>query len=196
VTVRPEIPFQVITPDDVRASVRRAKKSLEKAAEEVVWQVEHEAWVTLGYSSWNAMREAEYGEAAFMVPRKDRPELVGRMRAAGLPNREIARTAGVDEGTVRNDLRRTGAENSAPVDLPKFADHMASYRASDEPKSSGEGAAVTTPARDNEPVRVNRDTGEVLDTPDATTGPAPASADPEPVTTTCPTCKGTGKVTR
>lgn len=151
ITERPQVPLQVITPADVRASVRRAKASLEKAAEEIVWQIEREAWVTLGYSSWTAMREAEYGDAAFMVPSKHRPELVARITATGLSQRETARTAGVDEGTVRNDLRRLSAENSA---LPPS------------------------------------------DTPDATTGPAPASADPGSVTSICPTCNGTGKVTR
>lgn len=67
---RPEVPLQVITPADTRDSIRRAKKSLEAAAKEIVWQIEMEGWRTLGYSSWGAMREAEYGGAAFMVPSK------------------------------------------------------------------------------------------------------------------------------
>ena len=106
------VPLVVITPDDVRASIKRAKRSLEKAAEEIVWQIEMESWKTLQYTSWNAMREAEYGDAAFMVPRKDRPELVGRMRAAGLTNQEIANTAGVTEKTVRNDVRESEYSDS------------------------------------------------------------------------------------
>ena len=92
---RPEVPLQVITPADVQASIRRAKKSLESAAKEIVWQIEMEAWRTLGYTSWSAMREAEYGGAAFMVPSKSRPEIVARIRAAGLTQQEIAATAGV-----------------------------------------------------------------------------------------------------
>lgn len=165
ITGRPEIPLQVITANDVRASIRRAKASLEKAAAEIVWQIEREAWRTLGYSSWNAMRETEYGDAAFMVPRKDRPELVGRMRAAGLTQQEIADTAGVAESTVRNDLNRIFADEPA-VALPD---------------------AITNARGQQRPTAY---------TPYATTGPTPASADPEPVTTVCPTCKGTGKVTR
>lgn len=74
----PEIPLQVITSADVRASIKRARRSLELAAAEIVWQIEMEAWRTLGYSSWTAMREAEYGGAAFMVPSKaDRERLAG-----------------------------------------------------------------------------------------------------------------------
>lgn len=103
---RPQLPLQIITPDDVRASVERAKGGLSIAAEEIVWQIEREAWVTLGYRSWDAMREAEYGGAAFMVPAKNRPELVARMRAAGLTQREVADTAGVTEQTIYNDERK------------------------------------------------------------------------------------------
>ena len=103
---RPEVPLTVITPDDVRASIRRAKKSLVDAANEVVWQIEMEAWRTLGYPSWTAMREAEYGGVAFMVPSKDRPELVARIRAKGITQREAAATTGVTEQTIYNDERK------------------------------------------------------------------------------------------
>ena len=103
---RPEVPLTVITPDDVRTSIRRAKKSLVDAANEVVWQIEMEAWRTLGYSSWTAMREAEYGGVAFMVPSKDRPELVARIRAKGITQREAAATTGVTEQTIYNDERK------------------------------------------------------------------------------------------
>ena len=111
--------MEMVTKSLARASVRRARKSLEDAAAEVVWQIEREVWVVLGYRSWTAMREAEYGGAAFMVPSKNRPELVARIEAAGVSKREAARTAGVDEGTVRNDIRRLSAENSAPANSRK-----------------------------------------------------------------------------
>lgn len=115
-TSRPEIPLQIITPDLVRGSIKRARRSLEAAAEEIIWQIEMEAWRTLGYPSWSAMREAEYGGAAFMVPAKNRPELVARIKAVEvgrtargnpkhLTNQEIADTVGVSERQVERDLR-------------------------------------------------------------------------------------------
>lgn len=170
---RPEIPLQVITPTDVRASIRRARRGLEQAAEEIVWQIEMEAWRTLGYSSWGAMREAEYGGAAFMVPRKDRPELVARIRAAGLTQREAAATAGVTEQTIYNDERRDRD--------PKYLG-----------RPQSDDSVIDAEIVDDEPVHVDRETGEVLDTPKAT-DPAPAES---VIATTCPTCHGTGKVTR
>lgn len=109
------VPIRLITPDEVRASIRRARKSLERAAEEIVWQVEVEAWKTLQYSSWDAMREAEYGGAAFMVPRRQRPELVERMRAKGLTQQDIADTAGVSRRTVADDLLNA----DSPIETPE-----------------------------------------------------------------------------
>lgn len=110
-----EVPLEVITPNDVRASVRRAKKSLEKAAEEIVWQIEREAWRTLGYKSWDAMRQAEYGGAAVILPTKVRPEIVRKLKeipvgktARGkdkhLTDKEVAETLGVSTSQVSNDL--------------------------------------------------------------------------------------------
>jgi len=148
----------------VRASIRRAKGSLEKAAGEIVWQIEREAWRTLGYSSWGAMREAEYGDAAFMVPSKQRPELVQRMRRSGLTQQEIAETSGVSQAQVNADLN-ISSDNQAPP-------------------------TITNARGQERPATYTRT--EL--TPDATPDPTPV--EPEPITTICPTCGGTGKVTR
>ena len=182
---RPEVPIQVITPNDVRASIRRARKSLEDAASEIVWQIEMEAWRTLGYSSWTAMREAEYGGAAFMVPSKSQPEIVRRIKAIEvgrtarggskhLTDQEIADTAGISRRQVQahlNDNLRKSAQNVERNDDVIDAEIVS----------------------DDEPIHVDTQTGEVLDAPNEMTDPA---ATESVETTTCPTCHGTGKVTR
>lgn len=89
----------------VRESIDRAKASLEIAAEQIIWQIENRAWEVLGHESWDAMREAEYGGAAFMVPRAERPELLARMRRSGLTYREIGATAGVSDETARSETK-------------------------------------------------------------------------------------------
>lgn len=182
IMTRPEVPLQVITPELVRASIRRAQRSLEAAATEIVWQIEREAWRTLGYSSWTAMREAEYGGAAFMVPSKSRPEIVARIRDAGLTQREIAETAGVTERTVRNDLASTGNLSGSPVMNSRGQQRPASY-------SRAEPEVVDAEiVDDDEPIYINESTGEVTDEPTFTSAPASAES-------VCPTCHGTGKVT-
>lgn len=183
---RPEVPIQVITPNDVRASIRRARKSLEDAAGEIVWQIEMEAWRTLGYSSWTAMREAEYGGAAFMVPSKSRPEIVARIREKGLTQQEIAATTGVTERTVRNDLASTGNVSGSEITVTnsRGQERPASYRRTEDD-------VIDAEVIEDDELHVNTETGEI--TPNKTTD----SAATEPVeTTTCPTCHGTGKVTR
>lgn len=191
VSARPEIPLQLITPADVRASIARARRSLERAAEEIVWQIEMQAWRTLGYSSWTAMREAEYGGAAFMVPSKSRPEIVARIKeieigrtARGgskhLTDQEIADTVGVSRRQVQDDLNennevRSSAQNVAP-----------------SPEADGDVIDAEI-VLDDDPIHVDTQTGEVLDSPNEKTDPA---ATESVTTTTCPTCHGTGKVTR
>lgn len=189
VTARPEVPLQVITPADVRASIARARRSLERAAEEIVWQIEMEAWRTLGYSSWGAMREAEYGGAAFMVPSKSRPELVARIRAKGLTNQEIADTAGVSEPTVRRDIAQSSNDDSPAVVTNSRGEQRPATYSRTEPDVID--AEIVD---DDQPIHFDRETGEVLDTPDAKTDPVPAES--AAITVACPTCHGTGKVTR
>ena len=177
VSVTASVPIQIITPEVVRASIRRARQSLEQAAKEIVWQIEMEAWRTLGYSSWGAMREAEYGGAAFMVPAKNRPELVARIRAKGLTQQEIANTAGVSVGTVNSDLAATDFQ------YRKSGDQVTNSRGQQRPANY---SASADPDDVIDAEIVEYDTQKATD-------PAPA----EPVVTvTCPTCHGTGKVTR
>jgi uncharacterized protein (DUF433 family) len=142
------VPLRVITPDDVRASIKRAKRSLEKAAEEIVWQVEMEAWKTLQYPSWDAMREAEYGGAAFMVPRRQRPELVARMRRKGLTQQEIADTAGVSRPTVVADLNAdSDIEQPVTVTNSRGQQRPASYSPGPTNEKAGPVAAEPAPTR-------------------------------------------------
>lgn len=94
------------THSEVRESIETTKSHLERAAEQVVWQIENRAWEVLGYSSWDEMREAEYKGAAVIVPPADRPELSSRLRATGMSHRSIAETIGVGETTVRRDNRQ------------------------------------------------------------------------------------------
>ena len=179
--ISPEVPLQIITPELVRKSIKRARKSLEDAAKEIIWQIEREAWVTLGYSSWGAMREHEYGGAAFVVPGKNRPEIVERIKAIEigrtargnakhLTNKEIAMTVGISETQVREDLH--GYKN---VEKDAFVE-------------SHDDIIDAEIVEEDEPV--NYETGEIIDQKE--TDPTIAeSATP----VACPTCHGTGKVT-
>lgn len=122
---------------EVKESIESAKASLEAAAEQIVWQIEHRAWEVLGYGDWNEMREAEYGGAAFMVPRAERPELVARMRRSGLTQQEIADTAGVSRPTIVNDLASMSKPDieAPPITNARGQQRPASYAPRPAPDS-------------------------------------------------------------
>lgn len=101
--------------DDVRDSIAVAKSHGEKFFEQIVWQVENEAWTVLGYESWDEMRAAEYADMGVVAPRADRPELVSRLRARGLTQQQIADTVGTSKPTVHRVLREVSDETSPAV---------------------------------------------------------------------------------
>ncbi len=79
-----------------------------------------EDWKTLGYLSWAAYVDKEFGASQVGLPPEQRQKAVEELRLAGLSNRAIAAALNVGETTVRRDA---GAPNGAPiegeiVDLP------------------------------------------------------------------------------
>lgn len=129
-----------ITYGDVRESIAVARSHGEKFFEQIVWQVENEAWTILGHPSWDAMRAVEYADMGVVAPRADRPELVSRLRAKGLTQKEIAGTLGVHESTVSREL----------------AD------ASSDPGTITNARGQERPARYAKPDHIDLVTGEVL----------------------------------
>ena len=146
---------------DVRDSIAVAKSHGEKFFEQIVWQVENEAWTVLGYGSWDEMREAEYGDMAVVAPRADRPQFVSRLRARGLTQQQIAGTLGASVGTVNSDLKFS-SENEArePITNARGQQRPATYQRQPEPPTTdGVGTADTVePLPPFDPA-----TGELLD---------------------------------
>lgn len=149
--------------------MKPTKTHLEQAAEQVVWQIENQAWLVLGHKSWDEMRDAEYKGAAVMVPRADRPEIVARMRSHGLSQKQIGDTLGVSQRTISGDLNSNIA-NEATITNSRGQSRPTSYKAKPEPD------------RDPAPVPWRHVIGPAV--PDAvidalpTPEPEPASPDP------------------
>lgn len=94
----------VITHADVRASVDRAKNHVSGFWAEIKWQVDHEAWLVLGYETFDAMWEAEYEKLDVSIKRDKRPELVAALRSVGQTQQQIAEKLRVGTQTVNRDL--------------------------------------------------------------------------------------------
>lgn len=139
---------------DVRESIAVAKSHGEKFFEQIVWQVENEVWTILGYGSWDELREAEYADLGVVAPRADRPELVTRLRAKGLTQRQIADTVGVSQQTVSRLNTQMSNENApATITNSRGQERPATYTPRPVPTFDA------TP--DWDPVGVNTETGEV-----------------------------------
>ena len=150
-----------ISEREVRESIAVARSHGEKFFEQIVWQVENEAWRVLGYASWDEMRLGEYDDMGVVAPRADRPELVARMRAKGLTQAQIAGTLGVDRKTVMADLSKseTDIEDSPPV--------ITNARGQERPATYNR----TETTKVEESVTADPDTGEILDPPTEQTPP-------------------------
>lgn len=70
------------------------------------------AWIPLGLPGWNGYVDRFFGTRPMLtVPREDRSEVVRSLNEVGMSGRAIARTIGVSEGTVRNDLSTNGDDD-------------------------------------------------------------------------------------
>jgi hypothetical protein len=78
--------------------------------------IERNAYAALGYASHGAYVAERFGDTLTRLEVAQRRDVVRELTAAGMSNRAAGAVLGVNEKTVRNDLR-AGAESSAP-DLP------------------------------------------------------------------------------
>jgi hypothetical protein len=79
-----------------------------KIAVEGTWLLIQEAytsraWASLGYGTWDAYIEAEFGSTRLALPREERAETVQSMRQAGMSLRAIAAATGISPATAMRD---------------------------------------------------------------------------------------------
>lgn len=134
-----------ITEGEVRRSIVTAQTHLERAAEEIVWQIESRAWEQIGYGSWDEMREAEYGGAAVIVPRADRPQLVARLRGEGLSRQSIGDTLGVRQSTVSEDLLNNDSDIEQPLTIVNTRGQQRPTTYAPRPPANVDGRAKRRP---------------------------------------------------
>jgi hypothetical protein len=97
---------------EIRAGLTNYAATMDKIAE----AYQREDWKALGYESFNAYASGEFGEARLKLSPAHRAQILPAFVAVGMSKRAIAAALGVDDKTVRNDLR--SAEYSAPVETP------------------------------------------------------------------------------
>jgi hypothetical protein len=101
---------QASTAEEARTRADRIRTGMRVLAE---WQADVIAayasrdHVALGYETWDAYLDGEYGEHRVRLPRDQRREIVAGMSAAGMSSRAIGAAVGSSYATVQRDLEAT-----------------------------------------------------------------------------------------
>lgn len=106
-------PLPPFNEDEARAWLTWAHQAQDELVQRVYEAYNRQAHLALGYDSWAEMCEGE-GLGFYRLPRDKRAPTVVQLKSHGMSNRAIASAVGVDERTVRNDIRDTHGHRSEP----------------------------------------------------------------------------------
>lgn len=98
--------------DEAKRRVDRVKSGVERIWDDLVVLYRERAWSVLGYQSWDALCDAEFGGTRIALPRQQRHEVVCDLRESGMSTRAIASAIGVNQSTIARDLAATDANAS------------------------------------------------------------------------------------
>lgn len=100
-----------MTPDEARDITNRMRTAAGVLTELYVDAYTRRAWAALGHASWDAYLAAEFGDFHLRLPREERDDVVGSLRAAGLSIRAIAATGIASKATVERTIAASGVLN-------------------------------------------------------------------------------------
>lgn len=101
----------VATLDQARQRAERVRAGLDsytRMRQDIADAYACRDWLALGYETWFAYLEGEYGPELRRLTRDERPAAVRDLRTQGMSTRQIAAATGVDARTVRRDLGQVG----------------------------------------------------------------------------------------
>lgn len=82
---------------------------LDKKIEAAVWALwEGRGWISLGYSSWNAMCDDKFKATFVRIPKDKRQEVVCSLAEKGMSTRAIGSAMGMSYKTVQRDMKAVG----------------------------------------------------------------------------------------
>lgn len=101
-------------------------------------------WFVLGYASWDAYVEGEFGELLAKLDRNERRQAIGDLRGQGMSTRQIAKATGISKDTVHRTLQAgVSDETPATVTGSDGKQHPAT-RPTPKPIPTPEPATATT----------------------------------------------------
>lgn len=106
---------QASTAEEARARADRIRSGMRVLAEwqqDVIAAYAAQDWDALGYDTWDAYLDGEFGEHRVKLPREQRREIVAGMSAAGMSTRAIGAALGTGNATVYRDLQATVSDET------------------------------------------------------------------------------------
>jgi hypothetical protein len=91
--------------DRARLLVEQIRSAVTVAVEAMTEAWSGRAWEVLGYESWDALCDTEFG-VRIQLPSAERVAIVGGMSEIGMSTRAIGSALGVSKSTVENDRAR------------------------------------------------------------------------------------------
>ncbi|QHK22094.1 hypothetical protein GU243_23245 [Pseudarthrobacter psychrotolerans] len=109
----------VLEASDARELTRQIRVALEHSYTLIIAAYRGRAWSPMGYSSWDAYCQGEFGNLALQPPREERQNVIMSMREAGMSIRAISSGTGIGRGTVERELSEaaptfSGVSNGTP----------------------------------------------------------------------------------
>lgn len=98
-----------------RELTRQIKVALEHSYTMIIAAYRGQAWWSMGYSSWDAYCQGEFGNLALQPPREDRQNVIMSMREAGMSVRAIKGATGLGQGTVQRAVQGDSSIHDAGV---------------------------------------------------------------------------------
>lgn len=105
------VAIEPMSKEEAQAATQRVRLALNMAVESAAELYHRQGWQALGYESWEAFCDGEFGTKLKLAV-GERQELVGSLRRAGMSTRAIGKMLGVGKGTVARDA--AAAPNGAP----------------------------------------------------------------------------------
>lgn len=124
----------------IRRAVNACAESVKDLRRNIAKAYEIRVWETLGYDSWDAYVNTEFGATLKRLNKDDRQMVVGSLAASGMSTRAIAPVVGAHHATVARDIEAASVANATDDEPRKVTGLDGRVRKSPEKKADAEVA--------------------------------------------------------
>lgn len=102
---------QELTAENARELTRKIRVGLEGTYALIIDAFKGRAWTALGYPTWDAYCQGEFGALSLQPPREERQQVILSLRESGMSTRAIASATDTSQSQVIRELRSIPRES-------------------------------------------------------------------------------------